>query len=63
MTIITAIPLPSTSVEAYRRDGFLFPLDIFTPQEAKRFAIVDDIVELNPEGESQDDVALWTVGW
>ena len=36
---------------------------IFTPQEAKRFAIVDDIVELNPEGESQDDVALWTVGW
>jgi ATP-dependent protease ClpP protease subunit len=36
---------------------------IFTPQEAKRFAIVDDIVELNPKGENQDDVALWTVGW
>ncbi len=36
---------------------------IFTPQEAKRFAIVDDIVELNPDGEKQDDVALWTVGW
>jgi ectoine hydroxylase-related dioxygenase (phytanoyl-CoA dioxygenase family) len=31
---MTTLPLPSTSVEAYRRDGFLFPLDVFTPREA-----------------------------
>lgn len=36
---------------------------IFTPEEAKALGIVEDIVELNPTGEPQPNVALWTVGW
>jgi hypothetical protein len=39
MTIMAAIQsLPPTSADAYRRDGFLFPLDVFTPQEAAGWA-------------------------
>ncbi len=36
---------------------------IFTPEQAKECGIVDEIVELNPTGEIQTNVALWTVGW
>ncbi len=36
---------------------------IFTPQEAKTFGIVEDIVELNPTGAPEPNVAIWTVGW
>ena len=38
MTIMTmAHGLPSASAETYRRDGFLFPIDAFTAQEAARW--------------------------
>ena len=36
---------------------------VFTPQEAKDAGIVEDIIELNPTGEAQPNVALWTVDW
>ena len=36
---------------------------IFTPQEAKKVGIVDEIVELNPTGAAEPNVAIWTVGW
>lgn len=36
---------------------------IFTPDEAKKFGLVDDIVDLNPTGQSEPNVAVWTVGW
>lgn len=36
---------------------------ILTPVEAKKCGIVEDIIELNPEGVPQPGVAIWTVGW
>jgi ATP-dependent protease ClpP protease subunit len=36
---------------------------IFTPVQAKDAGIVDDIIELNPTGIAEPNVALWTVGW
>jgi ATP-dependent protease ClpP protease subunit len=36
---------------------------IFSPQEAKDCGILQDILELNPEGMKQPGVAIWTVGW
>jgi ATP-dependent protease ClpP protease subunit len=36
---------------------------ILTPDEAKNCGIVDDIIELNPAGTPQPNVAIWTVGW
>jgi ATP-dependent protease ClpP protease subunit len=36
---------------------------IFTPAEAKDVGIVEDVIELNPTGVMQPNVAVWTVGW
>ncbi|MGA7327661.1 MAG: ATP-dependent Clp protease proteolytic subunit [Rhodomicrobium sp.] len=36
---------------------------IFTPAQAKDFGIIEDVIELNPTGVSQPDIAIWTVGW
>jgi ATP-dependent protease ClpP protease subunit len=36
---------------------------IFRPEEAKEVGIVEGIVELNPTGENQPNVAVWTVAW
>ena len=36
---------------------------IFTPDEAKQVGIVTEILELNPTGTAQPNVAVWTVGW
>jgi ATP-dependent protease ClpP protease subunit len=36
---------------------------IAKPDEAKAWGLVDEIVELNPPGQVQPDVAVWTVGW
>lgn len=36
---------------------------IIMPNEAKDLGLVEEIIELNPEGTPQPDVAMWTVGW
>jgi ATP-dependent protease ClpP protease subunit len=36
---------------------------ILAPEEAKTRGIVQEIVELNPLGEKQENIALWTVDW
>jgi ATP-dependent protease ClpP protease subunit len=36
---------------------------IFTPEEARQVRIVEEVLELNPTGAAQANVALWTVGW
>jgi ATP-dependent protease ClpP protease subunit len=33
------------------------------PDQAKTWGLVDEIVELNPTGQPQPNVAVWTVGW
>lgn len=36
---------------------------IYTSEEAKEAAIVSDILLLNPDGQPEPNVAMWTVGW
>lgn len=36
---------------------------IMLPDEAIEFGLVEEIVELNPKGEVQPNVAVWTVVW
>lgn len=55
-----------TKLEAARLDelyGRSPAPTIFTPEEAKEFGIIDGIVELNPNGIIQPNIAVWTVGW
>lgn len=33
------------------------------PNEAKKFGIVEEVVELNPKGIPEPDVVMWTVDW
>jgi ATP-dependent protease ClpP protease subunit len=36
---------------------------IFTPSEAKDVGIIDEVMELNPSGDVQSNVAIWMVAW
>ncbi|SDG44427.1 ClpP family protease [Thalassobaculum litoreum] len=36
---------------------------ILTPQEARDAGVVEDVLDLNPSGTPEPDVALWTVAW
>jgi len=36
---------------------------IIGPEEAVGLGLIDEIVELNPTGESQPDTVMWTVNW
>ena len=36
---------------------------IIDPQQARAWGLVDEVVELNPTGGDQANVALWTVSW
>ena len=36
---------------------------IYTPDEALEFGLIEEVIELNPQGIVQQDVALWTVSW
>jgi hypothetical protein len=55
----TALPVPRLD-ELYGRAP---TPTIYTPDEAKQFRIVEDVLELNPTGVPQPNVAVWTVGW
>jgi ATP-dependent protease ClpP protease subunit len=35
---------------------------IFTPNEAKDLGIVENVIELNPTGKAEPNVAIWTTG-
>lgn len=36
---------------------------IVDSEQAKKWAMVSDVLELNPSGQAQDNVAIWTVVW
>jgi len=55
----TRIP-PERLGEMYRSDP---KPTIYTPEEARKVGIVSDILLLNPGGQPEPNVAVWTVGW
>jgi ATP-dependent Clp protease protease subunit len=52
--------IPSDVLDVFSRRGA--KPRIAKPDEAKAWGLVDEIVELNPTGQDQPDVAVWTVG-
>lgn len=55
-----------TRIPAERLDTLYSPTPdptIFSPDEAKQFGLVDEILDINPTGAAQPNTAIWTVNW